>query len=100
MGSDFGTLMSGVIVGIIVGCIYAIPSYISKGKIRFWQVFWINILLGWTLVGWVVALVIALDKSNTKADEQIVKADMDKLKIGLIWAIGIILLFWIVGYFS
>ena len=23
-------------------------------------------------------------------------ADMDKLKIGLIWAIGIILLFWIV----
>ena len=58
--------------------------------------FWINILLGWTLVGWVVALVIALDKSNTKADEQIVKADMDKLKIGLIWAIGIILLFWIV----
>ena len=58
--------------------------------------FWINILLGWTLVGWVVALVIALDKSNTKADEQIVKADMDKLKIGLIWAIAIILLFWIV----
>nr|DAR77191.1 MAG TPA: Superinfection immunity protein [Bacteriophage sp.] len=58
--------------------------------------FWINILLGWTLVGWVAALVIALDKSNTKADEQIVKADMDKLKIGLIWVIGIILLFWIV----
>ena len=58
--------------------------------------FWINILLGWTLVGWVVALVIALDKSNTKADEQIVKADMDKLKMGLIWAIGTILLFWIV----
>lgn len=58
--------------------------------------FWINILLGWTLVGWVAALVIALDKSNTKADEQTVKADMDKLKIGLIWAIGIILLFWIV----
>jgi len=59
-------------------------------------VFWINILLGWTLVGWVAALVIALDKSNTRADEQTVKADMDKLKIGLIWAIGIILLFWIV----
>lgn len=58
--------------------------------------FWINILLGWTLVGWVAALVIALDKSNTRADEQTVKADMDKLKIGLIWAIGIILLFWIV----
>ena len=58
--------------------------------------FWINILLGWTLVGWVAALVIELDKSNTKADEQTVKADMDKLKIGLIWAIGIILLFWIV----
>nr|DAK26227.1 MAG TPA: Superinfection immunity protein [Caudoviricetes sp.] len=39
-----------MIVVIIIGCIYAIPSYVSRGKVRFWQVFWINILLGWTLV--------------------------------------------------
>ncbi|MDO4714304.1 MAG: superinfection immunity protein [bacterium] len=27
--------------------------------------FWINLLLGWTVIGWVVALVMAIDKSNT-----------------------------------
>ena len=63
---DFGTVMSWLIIVIILGCIYAIPSYVSRGRVRFWQVFWINILLGWSLIWWVVALVLALDKSNEK----------------------------------
>jgi hypothetical protein len=25
-----------------------------------WSVFWVNLLLGWTVVGWIVALVMAL----------------------------------------
>jgi len=25
-----------------------------------WLVFWINLLLGWTIIGWIVALVMAL----------------------------------------
>jgi hypothetical protein len=25
-----------------------------------WSVFWVNLLLGWTLIGWVVALVMSL----------------------------------------
>jgi hypothetical protein len=25
-----------------------------------WGVFWLNLLLGWTIVGWIVALVLAL----------------------------------------
>ena len=70
---DFGTVMSWLIIVIILGCIYAIPSYVSRGKVRFWQVFWINILLGWTLVWWVVALVMAIDKGNIK-----IKTESDK----------------------
>ena len=67
---DFWNAMSWLIVVIIIGCIYVIPSYVSRGRIRFWQVFWINILLGRSVIWWVVALVIALDKSNKKVEEK------------------------------
>ena len=97
---DFENAMSWLIVVIIIGCIYAIPSYVSRGKVRFWQVFWINILLGRTLVWWVVALVLALDKSNIDAEEEIAEADMKKLKKAIIWVFVIIVVFWCIGYFS
>lgn len=97
---DFWTAITWLILAIIIGCIYAIPSYISRGKVRFWQVFWINILLGWTLVWWVVALVLALDKSNIDAEEEIAEADMKKLKKAIIWVFVIIVVFWCIGYFS
>jgi hypothetical protein len=29
-----------------------------------WSVFWINLLLGWTIVGWIVALVLALRRQR------------------------------------
>lgn len=97
---DFWTVMSWLIVGLILASIYSIPSYVSRGEIRFWQVFCINILLWRSLVGWVVALVIALDKSNTKVEEQIAKEDMRKLKKATIWIIAIILIFRAIWYFS
>ena len=97
---DFENAMSWLIVVIIIGCIYAIPSYVSRGKVRFWQVFWINILLGRTLVWWVVALVLALDKSNIDAEEEIAEADMKKLKKAIIWVFVIIVVFRCIGYFS
>jgi hypothetical protein len=28
--------------------------------VRHWSVFWINLLLGWTIVGWIWALVMSL----------------------------------------
>ena len=96
---DFGTVMSWLIIVIILGCIYAIPSYVSRGRIRFWQVFWINILLGWSLIWWVVALVLALDKSNVNAEPEIVEADMKKLKKAIIWIVIIVAVFWSLGYF-
>ena len=35
--------------------------------VRHWSVFWVNLLLGWTIIGWVIALVMAL-----RAQRQIV----------------------------
>ncbi len=35
-----------------------------RGKSNHWAVMWLNILLGWTLIGWVWALVMALNSHN------------------------------------
>lgn len=36
----------------------------TRGKSNHWAIFWLNLLLGWSLVGWVVALVMALNSHN------------------------------------
>lgn len=28
--------------------------------VRHWSVFWVNLLLGWTVIGWIIALIMSL----------------------------------------
>ncbi len=37
--------------------LYFVPTYVAKGKPHFTQVFILNLFLGWTFLGWVIALV-------------------------------------------
>jgi hypothetical protein len=40
---------------------YLLPWAIAAVRdVPHWGVFWLNLLLGWTIVGWIVALVLAL----------------------------------------
>jgi hypothetical protein len=40
---------------------YMLPWAIAAVRdVRHWSVFWINLLLGWTIVGWIWALVMSL----------------------------------------
>ena len=40
---------------------YMLPWAIGAVRdVPHWSVFWVNLLLGWTIVGWIVALVMAL----------------------------------------
>lgn len=59
------------VVAIVVAILtagYMLPWAIAAVRdVRHWSVFWVNLLLGWTLIGWVVALVMAL-----RAQRQIV----------------------------
>lgn len=52
-----------VIAWIVVffGSLYMLPWAIAatRGKANRWGVFWLNLLLGWTVVGWIVSLVMA-----------------------------------------
>lgn len=52
------------IVAIIVAVLtvgYMLPWAIAAVRdVPHWSVFWVNLLLGWTIVGWIVALVMSL----------------------------------------
>jgi len=54
------TKVVSVIVAIITAG-YMLPWCIACVRdVPHWLVFWINLLLGWTIIGWIVALVMSL----------------------------------------
>ena len=61
-------------ISALIFFLYFLPSIIANYKRNFWSIFALNLLLGWSLIGWVFALVWALKK-----DEQIVKLEQNEL---------------------
>jgi len=54
------TKVVAVIVAILTAG-YMLPWAIAAVRdVPHWLVFWINLLLGWTIIGWIVALVMSL----------------------------------------
>ncbi len=52
--------MAGLLLLGVCLFIYFLPTYFGRNKRNAGAIFALNLLLGWTLVGWVVALVWAL----------------------------------------
>lgn len=64
------TKVVAVIVAILTAG-YMLPWAIAAVRdVPHWSVFWVNLLLGWTLVGWIVALVMSL-----RAQRQVIVVD-------------------------
>ena len=54
------TKVVAIFVAIASG-LYMLPWAVAALRdVRHWGVFWVNLLLGWTIIGWVIALVMAL----------------------------------------
>ena len=54
------TKVVAVIVAIVTAG-YMLPWAIAAVRdVPHWAVFWVNLLLGWTIIGWIVALVMSL----------------------------------------
>ena len=54
------TKVVAIVVAILTAA-YMLPWAIAAVRdVPHWSVFWVNLLLGWTIVGWIVALVMAL----------------------------------------
>jgi len=52
--------MAGLLLLGVALFLYFLPTYCGRNKRNAGAIFALNLLLGWTLVGWVVALVWAL----------------------------------------
>ena len=63
--TDQKTRVVSAPVAIIVAFVtagYMLPWAIAavRGNRNAWSVFWINLLLGWTVIGWIIALVMSI----------------------------------------
>jgi Superinfection immunity protein len=52
--------MEGFLFWLMIAIIYFIPAFMANGRKNGSAIFALNLLLGWTLLGWVGALVWAL----------------------------------------
>jgi hypothetical protein len=54
------TKIVAIVVAVLTAGYMAPWAVAAVRDVRHWSVFWINLLLGWTVVGWIWALVMAL----------------------------------------
>ena len=54
------TKIVAVVVAVLTAGYMAPWAVAAVRDVRHWSVFWINLLLGWTVIGWIWALVLAL----------------------------------------
>lgn len=61
-----GMVVQIVILGL-VACVYFLPSIVAwrRHVVNVGSVVVVNVLLGWTFIGWVVALAMALRTAKT-----------------------------------
>jgi len=56
----------GQLILFILGVIfYFLPSMLASNKKNYWSIFLLNLLLGWTLLGWVISLIWAVMDDST-----------------------------------
>lgn len=53
-----------LVIIVLSAVLYFLPSILGRKKNNFNSILILNILLGWTLIGWVVALVWAVSKDK------------------------------------
>ena len=69
-----GDSAEGLFYIAFLAFLYFLPSFAARGKPNLASVFTINLLLGWTLIGWVVAMAMAVSKPNPPVIQQIAAA--------------------------
>jgi hypothetical protein len=52
--------VGGLVIVLLAGALYFLPTFVGQSKRNAGAIFILNLLLGWTLIGWVAALVWAM----------------------------------------
>jgi hypothetical protein len=56
--NDLSGIVNGLFFFAVFGAFYMLPSILAANRCMAnrWSIFFLNLFLGWTLVGWVVSL--------------------------------------------
>jgi nitric oxide reductase large subunit len=57
-----------IAVGTVGLGVYLLPSLVGRRSRRAGAIAWLNVLLGWTVIGWVVALLFAMKADGRRAE--------------------------------
>jgi len=72
--------MVGLLIILLIGALYFLPSFVGQSKRNAGAIFTLNLLLGWTIIGWVVAMTWAMtvDPETTEDNEDDDEEDEDE----------------------
>ena len=56
--TSLGTI-AWVVAALTIGYMLPWAIAVSRGNANAWGVFWVNLLTGWTVIGWIAGLVMA-----------------------------------------
>lgn len=62
----------GILLLLTAFAVYFLPSILAKKESPQWAIFFVNLFLGWTLLGWLVALIWGLSYSDTPRQKTII----------------------------
>jgi hypothetical protein len=68
MSDATGMWILGVLFGSAGLLFYFVPTLVARGKNRFSSILVLNIFLGWTVIGWVGALIWAMNEKKVQAN--------------------------------
>lgn len=60
--TQFSHFMGSFIAIVIMALFYFVPAIAAQGKRNSVAIFWLNLLAGWTIIGWIGALIWAVSK--------------------------------------
>lgn len=61
---DYFSGFWGILLLLTIFAIYFLPSILAKKESPQWAIFFVNLFFGWTLLGWLVALIWGLSYSD------------------------------------
>lgn len=68
-------LMAALVFFVILLPLYFLPTLISRRKRNATAIFWLNLLAGWTFIGWIAALIWANHERHPRCGRGSAAAD-------------------------
>ena len=60
------SLLYGLVIISIIGGLYVLPAFLAYGTPRFAAILVLNLAFGWTLIGWIAALIWSLAEVGSR----------------------------------